>query len=234
MVDGWRGCGVLSRVLRGRDPAPRARQDTASTRFQPRVVLVISGMLVATIMPGCGATESLSAQRPLNAPGTSAGEAHTRFDVLFARDIIEHSSQAVALSNLVSAKEAVAPEIVAVARRTAASSVRRSGELQALLSTWGFAPMAVSTAPRPSASNRPVQPGDHPLASDVEFRRLTDAVGARAADVYLELMIRQHQFTISAARDQLRSGAHPEAMAIARQLIESQQAETSAMEALQR
>lgn len=137
---------------------------------------------------------------------------HTRFDVLFARDIIDHSAQAIASSNLVIVKKAIAPEIVDIASRITATSSRRTDKLQALLVDWGFAPMTVGSAPPARASNLPIQPGEQPLASDVDFRRLTDAAEARAADVYLELMIKQHQFTISAARDQLHSGSHPAAM----------------------
>ncbi len=186
------------------------------------------------IITGCGDTERVSSQGSPSATTAIAEEAHIRFDVLFARDIIDHSAQAVALSNLVTAKESVAPEIIDIADRIAASSSRRTDELQALLLEWGFAAMTVSSAPPSATPSFPVQQGEHPLATDADFRRLTDAAGTRAADVYLELMIRQHQFTISAARDQIQSGSHPGATAIARSLIESQQTETSIMEALQR
>ncbi len=95
--------------------------------------------------------------------------------------------------------------------------------------------MSASSAPPAGAQNLPVQPGEHPpLATEADFRRLRDAAGAHAAQVYLELMIRQHQFTMSAARDQLQSGSRPAAMAIAQLLVETQEAETSVMEALQR
>ena len=68
---------------------------------------------------------------------------------------------------------------------------------------------------------------------DADVRRVTGATGTGAAGQYLELMIRQHRFTISAARDQLEAGSNPRAMAIARSLIESQQSEISVMETLQ-
>ena len=226
--------GALCPCFHQRDDALRVLEPTTRTSGHLRGVLVAVAILMTTIVAGCSDTEDVSAQRPSDASVATAEEAHTRFDVLFARDIIDHSAQAVALSNLAVVKEAVAPEIVDIARRITASSSRRTDELQALLLDWGFAPMTVSSAPPASAPNLPIQPGEHPLASDVEFRRLTDATGALAGDVYLELMIRQHQFTISAARDQLQSGSHPCAMAIARSLVESQQAETSIMEALQR
>ncbi|WP_317147713.1 DUF305 domain-containing protein [Mycobacterium sp. 29Ha] len=186
------------------------------------------------IVAGCGNTEGVSAQRPSTASVATAEEEHTRFDVLFARDIIDHSAQTIALSNLAIAKDGLAPEIVDIASRITDSSSRYSDELQALLLEWGFAPISADSAPPTGAPNLPVRPGEHPLASEIDFRYLAEAAQARAADMYLALMIRQHRFTISAARDQLQSGSHPGTMAIARSLVESQQAEISVMEALRR
>ncbi|BBY96453.1 hypothetical protein MGALJ_61220 (plasmid) [Mycobacterium gallinarum] len=229
-----RGHGTLCRCLR--EPADVLRTLELTTRIRGpfRVISVAFGLLITIAVAGCGKTEGVSAQRPSNTSVVTAEEAHTRFDVLFARDIIDHNAQAIALSNLAIVKDGLAPEIVDIASRITDSSSRRTDELQALLLDWGFAPMSADSAPPTGAPNLPVRPGEHPLATEIDFRRLTDAAQARAADVYLELMIKQHQFTISAARDELQSGSHPDAMAIARSLVESQQAETSVMEALQR
>ena len=67
-------------------------------------------------------------------------EAHTRFDVVFARDMIDHSAQAVALSNLTIVKDGLAPEILDIADRIRASTSRHTDELQTLLVDWGIRP----------------------------------------------------------------------------------------------
>lgn len=153
---------------------------------------------------------------------------------MFARDIIEHSAQAVALSDLIIVKGGVAAPVVDVARQIAPSSTRRTNELQALLLDWGFGPMTARSAPPVATPGVAVQQDDHPLASDTDFRLLHDAVGSQATDVFFELMTRQHQFAIAAARDQLQTGLHPGAMAIARSLIEDQQGEIDMMDSLRR
>lgn len=234
MAFGERGPRTLSSCLREAPDALRTLELIPRIGGKFRRLSVAFGILITIIVAGCVETEGVSAQRSSSTSVVTAEEAHTRFDVLFARDIIDHSAQAIALSNLAMVKDGLAPEIVAIAGRITADSSRRTDELQALLLAWGFAPMSASSAPPAGAQNLPVQPGEHPLATEVDFRRLRDAAGAHAAEVYLELMIRQHQFTMSAARDQLQSGSHPAAMAIARLLVESQEAETSVMEALQR
>ncbi|MGP4056704.1 DUF305 domain-containing protein [Mycolicibacterium austroafricanum] len=152
---------------------------------------------------------------------------------MFAFDIIDHSGQAVVLSNSTTVKQGIAPEIRDIARQISVSSTTYVNELQALLVDWGFTSMTGGPRPAADKPNVPVAAGEHPLAVDADVRRVTSATGAGAAGQYLELMIRQHRFTISAARDQLEAGSNPRAMAIARSLIESQQREISVMETLQ-
>lgn len=192
--------------------------------------LTVIGAFVIAAMAGCGASEGLS---PASQTAAIVEEPHTHVDVLFARDIIDHSAQAVEVSNLILGKEGVAPEVADIARQIGAGSTSRISELQALLVDWGFVlPTTIKSIPPIAAPGAGVQTGEHPLASDADIAGVRDAIGSRATDTFLDLMIRQHQFVISAARDQLQSGLHPGAIAIARALIDSQQAEIALMERL--
>ncbi|TQR87756.1 DUF305 domain-containing protein [Mycobacterium hodleri] len=182
---------------------------------------------------GCAESGRVSSQTPPSAAAT-VGEARNHVDVLFARDAIEHGNQAVALSNLMIGRADVDPRVAGVAGQIAASSTSRTKELQAILLSWGFPPTTPSPFPPAATPYAPVQPGEHPLASDADFRLLRDAAGPRATEVFLDLMIRQHQFAIAAARDQLQSGMHRGAMSVARSLIEGLQVETSMLEPLTR
>lgn len=225
--------GAGARATRSTASAMRsvAAELPAVTTGRPRCAVVVLGALLACALVGCAGSQPVSSP---SSPATSVAidEAHTHVDVLFARDIIEHSAQAIALSDLLIGKHDAAPQIVAVARQITASSTRRSNELQSLLQDWGFAPMTVNSVPPTPTPGDPAQPDEHPLASDTDFRRLRDALGSRAADVFVELMIRQSQYVISAARDQLQSGMHPEAMAMARSLLADLPGEISQMQRL--
>lgn len=179
----------------------------SSTSRRSRWSLAVVGVLLVYSVAGCAESGRVSSQTPPSAAAT-VGEARNHVDVLFARDAIAHGNQAVALSNLVIGRDDVDPRVVAVARQIAASSTSRAKELQALLLDWGFAPMTASAFPPAATPYPPVQPGEHPLASDADFRLLRDAAGPRGTDLFLDLMIRQHQFAIAAARDQLQSGMH--------------------------
>lgn len=205
----------------------------SATSRRSRWSLAVVGVLLVYSVAGCAESARVSSQTPPSAAAT-VGEARNHVDVLFARDAIAHGNQAVALSNLMIGRDDVDPRVVAVARQIAASSTSRTKELQALLLSWGFPPMTPSPFPPAATPSAPVQPGEHPLASEDDARILRDAVGARATEVFLDLMIRQHQFAIAAAREQLQSGMHRGAMSVARSLIEGLQVETSVLESLMR
>jgi uncharacterized protein (DUF305 family) len=195
--------------------------------------MAVVAVLLAHSVVGCGERSPVSSQTPPSVPA-AAEQAHNHVDVLFARDAIEHGDQAIALSNLMIGRSDVDRRVAGVARQITASSTSRRNELQALLLDWGFASMTAPAFPPADTSYAPLQPGEHPLASEADFRLLRDAAGPRAAEVFVDLMTRQHQFAIAAARDQLQSGIHPGAMAMARSLIQGLQAETSVMETLRR
>ncbi|WP_234714146.1 MULTISPECIES: DUF305 domain-containing protein [Mycolicibacterium] len=211
------------------------RDDPRTVTGRPvRAAWAVLAGVAMIVVAGCGDGDRVSSPGPSSAAVAITEQAHTRFDVLFARDIIDHSAQAVALSNQTIGKQGVPTEISDIARRISANSTTHVNELQALLLDWGFAPMTVGSRPPAAAPSVAVGPGEHPLAVDADVGRLINATGVGAAGVYLELMIRQHRFTISVARDELQSGSNPGAIAIARSLIESQQFEISVMETLRR
>ncbi|MCP9276521.1 DUF305 domain-containing protein [Mycolicibacterium arenosum] len=215
-----------TRRIRGRTPSV-----TGSRARSWWAMVSTLGLLSTT---GCVDTAGVSSPTPPSASAAVADEPHTRFDVLFARDIIEHGAQAVALGELLVVKNDVEPDAADIARRIAANNTGRTRELQSFLLEWGFTPMTVSPDPPQSESGVKVQRGQHPLATDADYRVLRDSIEPGATGVFVDLMIRQNQFTISAARSQLQSGSHPGAMAVARSLIQEQQAEISALEALSR
>lgn len=213
-----------TRRIRGRTPS------VTGSRARSCLAMVATLGLLSTT--GCVDTAGVSSPTPQSGSLAVVDEPHTRFDVLFARDIIEHGAQAVALGELLVVKSSVEPDAADIARRIAANNTGRTRELQSFLLEWGFTPMTVS--PDPPQAEPGIERGEHPLATDADYRVLRDSIQPSATGVFVDLMIQQNKFTISAARSELQSGSHPGAMAVARSLIEEQQAEISDLYALRR
>ena len=228
-----RGCNGRRLPSGARTTCPRIDPATHTGRAA-RTAWVSLTLVTTMLMTGCGGANSLTSQPDLGGAPAVTEQSHTRSDVMFALDIIDHSAQAIALSNPAMSKQGIAPMVRDIAQRISATSTTNLNQLQTLLQEWGFAPPPVGQPPTAAAPSLPVAPGEHPLAVDADVRRAANATGPDAGGQYLDLMIRQHHFTISAARDQLQTGSNPRARAIARSLIERQQSEIVAMEALQR
>ena len=214
-------------------PTRRVRGSTPSVAVsRTRSVLAVVTTLGLLGITGCVDRDDVSSPVPPSGSTAVSTQAHSRFDVLFARDVIEHSAQAVSLSEMLVSKGGVAPDAADVARRIVANNTGRVRELQSFLLEWGFTPMTVR--PDPPQAEPGIQRGEHPLATGADYRVLRESTEPGATDVFVDLMIRQNELTISAARSELQSGSHPGAMAVARSLIEEQQAEISTLNALRR
>ena len=228
-----RGCNGRRLPSGARTTCPRIDPATHTGRAA-RTAWVSLTLVTTMLLTGCGGANTAASQPDSGGTPAVTEQSHTRSDVMFALDIIDHSAQAIALSNPAMSKQGIAPSVRDIAQRISATSTTNLKELQTLLREWGFASPPVGQPPTAQAPSIPVAPGEHPLAVDADVRRAASATGPDAGGQYLDLMIRQHRFTISAARDQLQSGSNPRARAIARSLIGRQQSEIVAMEALQR
>ena len=70
------------------------------------------------------------------------------------------------------------------------------------------------------------------MLSEEDLRALDEATGERAERLFLEQMIRHHEGAIAMARDEVRTGAHPGAVELARTIAGSQEAEVAVMRSL--
>ena len=69
-----------------------------------------------------------------------------------------------------------------------------------------------------------------PSKLDLFNKALEDAQGTEAARLYLEQMTAHHEGAVDMARDEVTDGQNPQAIALAEQVIEDQEAETAEME----
>lgn len=198
-----------------------------------------AGIAAALTLAACGSTDhsgaghetmpSGSGTASVSAPAASAD--HNAADVTFASDMIPHHQQALEMADLAGQKASNA-QVKSLAADIRAAQDPEIRTMSGWLSQWG--------QPVPSVT------GGHDMAdmshgegetmdgmmTDEEMQRLAAASGADFDRLWLELMIKHHQGAVSMATTAGSAGKSAEVKALAKQIVDAQQAEIATMQQL--
>lgn len=149
-----------------------------------------------------------------------AGTSYNDADVAFAQDMIPHHQQAVQMAEL-AASRAASPAVVQLAATIEQAQAPEIDRMRGFLDAWG--------APQPAASGMSAGMG---MMSDASMQQLAQSSGPAFDRQFLQLMTAHHTGAIEMARTELASGQSADATALARTIIDAQQAEISRMQGL--
>ncbi|WP_150307782.1 DUF305 domain-containing protein [Planctomonas psychrotolerans] len=144
-------------------------------------------------------------------------------DVMFAQMMIPHHSQAIEMSDMILAKDDISTDVTDLATQIADAQGPEIDQLTAWLDEWEAEPLDGM--------------GDmhHPMEgmmSNNQMARLDAATGAEAERLFLENMIIHHEGAIDMAETEVDGGENADAIALANEMITSQQAEIDTMQEL--
>mgnify|MGYP000250479449 CR=1 FL=1 len=192
---------------------------------------IVLAIAVSALLLAAG-TAWFAANRP---PGDTSLEAG------FARDMIVHHDQAVAMA-LLARDRTTDPAVQALATDILLTQQNQIGQMLGWLSVWGLPatgtepPMAwmgappASTMPEmASGSMTGTMPG---MATAEEIAELASLTGEAADRLFLRLMIRHHQGAIPMAEMAMARSANPQVRTLATAIVAGQEAEITAMEAM--
>ena len=187
--------------------------------------LSLAGMLV---LAGCSDTGATGNGMPgmdhgngsSSAPAANANEA----DIMFATMMIPHHEQAVDMSEILLAKDDVPADVRAFAQKVVDAQGPEIERMNQMLRTW--------EAPMPGEDSTSMGHGAGGMMSEEDMGMLNDAQGTDAARLYLEQMTVHHEGAVEMAQTQLVDGENPQALELAQQIIDDQQAEISDMEGM--
>ncbi|WP_290056103.1 DUF305 domain-containing protein [Amycolatopsis solani] len=165
----------------------------------------------AVVLGACGGNDSMSGMD---------GD-HNADDVTFAQQMIPHHSQALDMAKLVPSRS-TDPKVVDLAGRIEKAQDPEIKQMQGWLTTWG--------ASMPGMSHESM-PGMMPAE---DMTTLEGSKGAEFDKRWLDMMIKHHQGAVDMAETELSKGSNPEAKALARKIIDAQQAEITEMQGLLR
>ncbi|VXC07144.1 CueP family metal-binding protein [Citricoccus sp. K5] len=189
--------------------------------------LILGAAIVAALTLGSCAGETGTG--PSHSAGTSSAESPAaasgevdQADVMFAQMMIPHHEQAVEMSDILLAKEGLTPEVVTLAEEIRAAQAPEIEQMNDWLEDWGVDPRATDHGSMDHG-------GMDGMLAPAELERLEQADAAEATRLYLEGMIEHHEGAVQMAEDEIAEGQHPEAVALAEAIIETQNAEIREM-----
>ncbi len=178
----------------------------------------------ATSSAAATSTTTDTAAPSATAPGSAEeiSAEHNDADVMFAQMMLPHHEQAVEMSEMLLAKDDIPAEVADFAQQVVDAQGPEIERMNAMLTAWDAEPMA------------DMEGMDHGgmsgMMSEEDMAALEEAQGTEAARLYLEQMTAHHEGAVDMAQDEVDNGQNPQAVALAEQVIDAQEAEIAQME----
>lgn len=212
----------------------------------------------ATKEAGPSAAPAVTQSSTQTSASAQAG-AHNQADMEFARMMIPHHQQAIEMSDIILGKQGIDPRVVDLATQIKAAQGPEIEQMQGWMKQWGMPMSGMPgmsempsmsgmpgmdhggmhgstpTSMMPSGSMMPGMGGMGDMSgmegmmSPAEMDSLENAQGVEASKLFLTGMIKHHQGALTMAQDEIKNGQSPDAIALAKSILESQQKEIDTM-----
>ncbi|WP_346028030.1 DUF305 domain-containing protein [Arthrobacter parietis] len=182
------------------------------------------GVAAVVMLAGCGAADP--GESAAGSSGSEVSGEHNDADVMFAQMMIPHHEQAVQMSDVVLAKDGLSPEITELATQVKDAQAPEIETMTGWLDAWGE---PVEGHHMESADGEDGMDG---MLSEDQMGELEAAEGEEAARMFLESMTAHHNGAVDMAQEEIENGENPEAIALAEDIVETQEAEIEEMKEL--
>ncbi|MDQ3105622.1 MAG: DUF305 domain-containing protein [Actinomycetota bacterium] len=178
--------------------------------------LLLIALVTAALLTACGAE------------GTAVGsdDRHNATDVDFAQGMIPHHAQAIEMSDLLLAKDGLNPQVAKLAARIKAEQGPEIETMTGWLQLWDEGVPA--TTGMTMGEGSPMEG----MLTEQDLADLEAAPADEASRLFLQQMTEHHSGAISMAARETAGGTYPDAIALAEGIIQTQQAEITAMKDL--
>ena len=200
------------------------------TRTTARLVRLAGGLMTgAIVLAGCsnGSEGSSAESSPTASSSASDSAAHNDADVAFVQGMLPHHEGALAMAQLADGR-ASDPRVIDLADRIEAAQGPEIETMTGWLEEWG--------EPLPEENMGGMDHGsggmDMEGMSEEDMSALDSASGAEFDRMFLEMMIPHHQGAVDMAETEIADGSNPDAVDMAREIVESQTAEIEEMQTL--
>lgn len=195
-----------------------------------------TALAVAFTVAACGDsdTDTTTATTPSAAvsattPAAEDAGAHNPADVMFAQMMLPHHAQAIEMSDILLAKQGIPEPVTALATQIKAAQGPEIDQLTTWLGEWGEPTEMPSSMPGHDMPDGHEMEG---MMSAEDMQALSDAQGTEAARLFLTQMIAHHEGAVDMAQVEIEDGQFPEAVQMARTIVDTQQQEIDTMRQL--
>ena len=193
------------------------------------------------IVAGCSGSDSGTehsaghdSSASTSATAAPSSQDHNDADVAFAQQMIPHHQQAVAMSDVVLAKQGIDPRVTDLATQIKAAQGPEIKQMQDWLNQWGNPPMPpMAEGEGHDGHDMEGMSGDGMgMMSDEEMSALTNAKGVEVSRLFLTGMITHHEGAIAMAQTEIEDGKFAPAVEMARAIVKTQQQEIDTMKGI--
>lgn len=197
-----------------------------------RIVTLIGLLFAALVLTACGDdTDSASSGDTDTSPSSEASGDFNDADVAFAQGMIPHHEQAVEMAQL-AADRAESAEVKELAADIEAAQAPEIDKLTTWLDAWGAEPADDSMEGMDHGDMGDDSSGMSGMMSEEDMTMLEDASGTEFDQMFLEMMIEHHEGAVDMAETEVAEGQNPDAIAMAKEIISTQEAEIDQMKQL--
>ncbi|SDM08507.1 Uncharacterized conserved protein, DUF305 family [Geodermatophilus siccatus] len=202
-----------------------------TTRLSGLTGTLLAGTLALAGCSGDPGHEGMSQGSSTSASASASGDAAARYDddpdVAFAQGMLPHHQQAVEMAQL-AADRAADSRVEDLAARIEAAQAPEIQTLSGWLEAWG-AEATGSTGTDHGSTDHGDMGG---TMSDEDMDALTNASGAEFDRMFLEMMTAHHSGAVRMAETEIADGEDPDAIAMAEDIRDTQNAEIAEMQEL--
>ena len=209
---------------------------------------VASGVAVLAAVAAIGACSNSATKEATTSSASASTQtttsvraaAHNQADMNFVHMMIPHHQQAVEMSDIILAKQGIDPRVVDLAKQIKAAQGPEIEKMQGWMSQRGpgMDHGGMSGMPgmdhggmsgMPGMGGMGDMAGMDGMMSSAEMDALKSAQGVDASKLFLTGMIKHHQGALTMAQDEIKNGQFPDAVTMAKSILDSQQKEIDTM-----
>lgn len=191
------------------------------TRTGAASALLLAAMLAVT---GCAGSAGDDDRTTGTDHASGAAVDANEDDIEFAQTMIAHHQQAIAASELVTAKDGVDASVGELADRITVAYETDIDQLETWLDEW-HAESGDDDADDDDAGSD----DEEGMITDADLDSLRSASGADAGSLYLEQMIADHEGAIEIAEEHIEEGRNPGALDLSKKIVATQALEIDRM-----